>query len=422
MNPKISVVVPVHNTEKYLIQCISSIMAQSLQDIEIICVDDGSTDNSRKILLGLAAIDSRITVLCRDVASGSAALPRNEGLEKAQGKYIIFLDSDDYFDVTMFEKMYNYAEMHQADLVMCDNYRVYDETREFRTADTELHKDYLPKQTVFSYKDIPNSIFQISNAAVWHKLILRELVEQNHLKFQLSTPILDDIYFVNTLLVLAKRIAIMEDRLMYYRVLRPEAQTNAIGKHKESIYKAFSALNKKIMELGIYNEVKNSLQRWTLSTMAWWMHSISSYKSYSEIYDLYRNKYMKELRLLDTKFDETDDLKYFYESIMVSKFRPSLKVILESLLKENSNIILYGAGEIGHRMYDAISQYGKHNIVLWCDRNADNMQDERIRKTEEIRNYKPDAILIAIGNEKIVNEVKEYLVMLGIDKNIIMRI
>lgn len=124
MQPQISVIVPIHNTSQYLEQCMDTLVNQTFRDIEIICVNDGSTDCSQEILEKFASADKRIILLYRSCASGSAALPRNMGLERASGKYVIFLDSDDYFAETMLEKLYEYAEEWNADLVMCDNYTV----------------------------------------------------------------------------------------------------------------------------------------------------------------------------------------------------------------------------------------------------------------------------------------------------------
>jgi glycosyltransferase involved in cell wall biosynthesis len=106
MMPEISVIVPVYNTAEFLEQCLDTIINQTFKNIEIMCVDDGSTDSSLKILQKYAERDARVFVIHRDKASGSAALPRNIGIEHVKGKYLMFLDSDDYFDLMMLQKMY----------------------------------------------------------------------------------------------------------------------------------------------------------------------------------------------------------------------------------------------------------------------------------------------------------------------------
>ena len=114
---KISIVVPVYNTAKYLKENLDSITEQTLSDIEIICIDDGSTDDSLKILYDYAKKDSRIKVLRQ--TNQFAGVARNNGMKKAKGEYIIFLDSDDVFEKDMLEKMYSAALVNQLDVTVC---------------------------------------------------------------------------------------------------------------------------------------------------------------------------------------------------------------------------------------------------------------------------------------------------------------
>ena len=104
VNPKVSVIVPVHNTERYLRQCLDSLVRQTLREIEIICIDDGSSDGSLAILMDYAALDSRVRVIEQEGAGAGAA--RNVGLDVALGEYVIFLDSDDFFELCMLEEAY----------------------------------------------------------------------------------------------------------------------------------------------------------------------------------------------------------------------------------------------------------------------------------------------------------------------------
>lgn len=118
MTPKISIVVPVFNTEKYLNECINSLINQSLKNIEIILVDDGSTDNSLEICNKYAKIDARVIVL-KQMNKGAAAA-RNTGLDIAKGEYIGFVDSDDWINEKMYNILYSKAKEHDADIVTCN--------------------------------------------------------------------------------------------------------------------------------------------------------------------------------------------------------------------------------------------------------------------------------------------------------------
>ena len=102
MEPKVSVILPVYNVGKYLRQCMDSIVGQTLQEIEVICIDDGSADDSPQILQAYAKKDPRIKVVCQQNQGAGAA--RNRGLSMARGEYLSFLDSDDFFETNMLEK------------------------------------------------------------------------------------------------------------------------------------------------------------------------------------------------------------------------------------------------------------------------------------------------------------------------------
>ena len=114
-NVKVSVVMPVYNVENYIEECLDSLINQTLKEIEIICVDDGSTDGTLKLLYKYEEADSRVKIIQQQ--NQYAGVARNNGMKHAVGEYIIFLDSDDFFEKTMLEKMYNEAKRTEADLV-----------------------------------------------------------------------------------------------------------------------------------------------------------------------------------------------------------------------------------------------------------------------------------------------------------------
>ena len=115
--PIVSVLIPVYNVEKYLKKCLDSVVNQTLTDIEIICVNDGSTDGSLKILEEYRSIDSRIKIINK--ANGGLPSARNAGLNAAKGRYVGFVDSDDYIEPNMFEKLVDVAEHEESEVVIC---------------------------------------------------------------------------------------------------------------------------------------------------------------------------------------------------------------------------------------------------------------------------------------------------------------
>ena len=117
-NPLISVIVPIYNMENYLEKCLDNLINQTLKEIEIICINDGSVDNSLKILKNFANKDNRIIIL--NQKNQGQGIARNNGIKIARGEYIGFCDPDDWIELNMFENMYNKAIQNQADIVECD--------------------------------------------------------------------------------------------------------------------------------------------------------------------------------------------------------------------------------------------------------------------------------------------------------------
>ena len=167
---KISVIIPVYNVEKYLPECLDSIVNQTLKDIEVICINDGSTDDSLKILEKYAEKDDRIKIINRK--NCGQTYTRKIGLDNAVGKYILFCDSDDYYsELTAFEELYNYIEKVKVDVVIFNHYRE-------NKAKGYLEKrfDKYPKKTKFSYLDIDN-IFSF-HVTVWIKLYSKQFLDK----------------------------------------------------------------------------------------------------------------------------------------------------------------------------------------------------------------------------------------------------
>lgn len=131
MKPKVSVIVPVYNTEKYIRKCVDSIINQTLKDIEIILVDDGSTDSCHEILDEYSTKDNRVIVIHKE--NGGQGSARNMGLDIAKGQYIGFVDSDDWVDLDMYEKLYTNAKLNEADMVVC-NRKVFNEDGLLKTS------------------------------------------------------------------------------------------------------------------------------------------------------------------------------------------------------------------------------------------------------------------------------------------------
>ena len=212
---KVSVVIPVYNVENYLRDCLDSIVNQTLRDIEIICIDDGSPDNSIDILNEYAAKDKRMTVIQQP--NGGHAVATNRGMDMAKGKYLFLMDSDDILDVHALEHAYEKAEEKNVDFVLFKAMNYDDPTDSYY--ETEVYSmDKIAKkvgENVFNYHDIGSLMFEAS-VTPWSKLYNREFIMNNNIRFPEGLIFEDNVFFYDALFS-AKRIYFLKEFLFIRR-------------------------------------------------------------------------------------------------------------------------------------------------------------------------------------------------------------
>ena len=244
--PKVSVIIPVYNVEEYLRQCLDSVINQTLKEIEIICVDDGSTDSSLEILKEYAAKDHRITVITQQ--NLHAGVARNAGLAVAKGEYLSFLDSDDFFELNMLEETYNKAIKDNSDIVIFNFYN-YDNISKTEKTSYAYDKKFL---NTFSPKKFKDYIYFISTPAPWNKIFKSSLIENESLKFE-NLQSCNDITFVNSALSFATNISVVNKYFVHYR----NNLTSNISANRVSmpinILLAFSKLKYNLLKKNVYN-------------------------------------------------------------------------------------------------------------------------------------------------------------------------
>lgn len=281
MDVKVSVIIPVYNVEPYLRECVESILNQTLKEIELICVDDGSTDGSLGILREYEAKDSRVTVLTQQNRGGGAA--RNKGLAIAKGAYLSLLDSDDFFAPDMLEKAYRVCEERKAQICVYQVLRYEDGTGKTWWDKNAFKVENIPEKEVFSYRDMPDCILNTFQNWAWNKLISRELVEKNQIRFQ-EIFRTNDLLFVASCMVLADRITVLEEKLVYYRVGMKNSCQSTNARYPKDFLKAFYAVKDFLEEKGIYETVEKSFLNQALSGCIYNLNSIQDPQAREELY------------------------------------------------------------------------------------------------------------------------------------------
>lgn len=218
--PKVSIGVPVYNTESYLRQCLDSLLSQTLQEIEILLVDDGSTDNSGSICDEYAEKDSRVRVFHKE--NGGLASVRQYALERATGEYFIACDSDDWVEPMMYAELYKVARKEDADIVMCDFFYNYPNGRQIRAQNVseDCSQDALTRDV----------LMRRLLGSVWSKLFRRELFSHYHLSWEKDIDLGEDVLiFLKSLQYPLKIICVPDAFYHYRRILGSNSYTNNLS-------------------------------------------------------------------------------------------------------------------------------------------------------------------------------------------------
>ena len=243
---KVSVIVPVYNVAKYLRQCMDSLVGQTLRDIEIICVDDGSTDGSVAILAEYAARDFRVKVIHQANAGAGAA--RNAGLDVATGEYVFFADADDIALPQMLERLYGRGADRSADVVLTG--RILQSRRLGRRIPIGVSADFRVCGPVFSGRDCPDRLFVAARTPLWDKLFRRAFVMERGIRCQ-TVVHSNDLFFSMAALAEAERIVTDDGAYYIHCPSHAGSLQNTKSRAPLAFLEAYDGLERHLGERGL---------------------------------------------------------------------------------------------------------------------------------------------------------------------------
>lgn len=231
----LSVIIPVYNVKPYLEKCVESIVDQTYHNLQIILVDDGSTDGSQTICDELAQKDSRIVVIHKE--NGGPSTARNVGMDRAKGDYIAFVDSDDWLERNMYEVLINQLEAHDADLVACSFYECKGDEKKAVGDSKNI--------SVFNTEEIFINKNQL-RFLVWNKVFRRSFVEK--LRF-VPGQVYEDFHFCRQVFLKTKKLIYLDVPFYDYRISRPGNTNSSFKPGRMCIFGEFDALISDLTEL-----------------------------------------------------------------------------------------------------------------------------------------------------------------------------
>ena len=402
---KISIIIPVYNTSKYLEQCLDSVINQTLSGIEIICVDDGSTDKSLEILKNYQQKDNRIKILTQNHKKQGKA--RNYGISVAQGEYIGFVDSDDWCELDMFEKLYEKAIKTDSDITMCAVTTYNDNNNgEFSQANTYANLDIFPKDflnKVFSPQETFDFFMDICSYPP-NKIVKRDLIISNNIKFPENIFFGEDGPFFYNVWLNAKRISLIKHFGYYYRMYSDTSTCFNKDTFKLEIFKGLKQKEHILKKQGIYKKLKKEFIAYKKKSILYWLNKIE-------------NKKVKFLYLMLICLN--------MPSCMLNPirlFKKELSLLLKIIINNKKRIVFWGASLFLENFLKTYYVKNK-NIVGIIDKNPAKQNtiigNYACYSPEKIKELNADILIITIINFSKSNQqsIKEFLLSTG-QKNI----
>ena len=312
----VSIIIPMFNAEKYLRETLDRILRQTLKSIEIICVNDGSTDNTLMLLEEYAAKDNRVKVVNQE--NQGAGIARNNGMKHAKGEYYLFLDADDIFDEKLCEEAYYKGKYDMADVVLFEAYRLNVQTHEKEEMNWVLREQHLPHYMPFSPKEVRKKLYQLTTACPWSKMFKASFVKKTGLQFQ-NTKNANDVFFTRCALALAKRITVVKKRLVTYRFNDGSNTQSRKNKAPVEFYKAFKAVKEELIKRNKYSMVEQSYVNMVLSESLFNLRTAGDDKAKDTVKNLLLNEGFAFYEL--EKYDES----YFYNKKEYAEYRKLIK-------------------------------------------------------------------------------------------------
>lgn len=368
----VSIIVPVYNVKEYLEKCINSILNQTYENLEIIIVDDGSTDGSSDICDQFLEKDNRVFVIHKE--NGGVVSARQAGIEKAKGEYAIVIDSDDWIEPIMISELYTIAVENEADIVTSGCYRESDNTYGIIT-DGIKEGIYSGNNREFLYRNMfccENSDKLGIRASMATKLIRLSLLKKIHSKITNRICYSEDLVVSSVCCVYAETIVITH-RTYYHYVMRTGSTTfSIIPYYFKDINNSYLFL-KKEFENSMYKQIL--IRQLDFLMIKWAFLGINYYLGLD-----------KEISIPYYDFNK-------------------------NIIEKDSEIVLYSAGKVGQSYYKQICTDKLYKIVAWVDKKFEFYQKQglNVLSIETIKNLEYDYILLGFKEESLAESVKENL-------------
>ena len=327
---KISVIMPIYNACDYLRPAMDSVLSQTIREIEVICIDDGSTDSSYEIIKEYQKADERVRIVTE--TNAGPALARNNGIKRARGEYLAFLDADDFYEPTFLEALYSAARSKELDIAIA-SYDIYNSAKaRFEEAARADHIEIYSDGKVTSKSENPDLILSSTTGSAWNKIFRREFVLQKGLVFLPDVRMYEDVYFTVTALSLAERVSMDKRILVHHRVHNEQARAKGFSKYYSQIPVVYFKIKEFLMQNGMYAPLSDSYLNLSAGR-CYKIFNILSKDSKERFWDLLHSEYAEKLGWKSCVADdfENEDVCKFALNVCVYTYKQYKKRLAKGI-------------------------------------------------------------------------------------------
>ncbi len=424
--PKISIIVPVHNSEKYLIECLDSIEKQTITDYEVLCIDDDSSDKTKEIICEYVNKDGRFKYLYDPNSSYGHKI--NLGIRLAKGEYFAILESDDFWAEDMLESLYSVTRNYLVDYVDSDFYRFTGENGHYKK---ELAEKY-PNHELYSHLVVGNENLESlggGTSAIWTGLYRTSFIKDSDIVLNESEGAsYQDTSFRFLIGVCARNSYHIRRPLYFYRCDNDTSSVKDVTK-AFVIVDEYAHLKDILLNRNLFsNDIKGYFFSWKYVGYDWNVKRLSTKLRNSFIQEFYKQVKNDQKEYASIESRERWGMLEWADDFLMNPDNKgyaddfSTKIVQFGLDKQ---IVIYGAGKVGRKLCDEIDKNFWVNIKCFCDSNEDLIgQEYNYRKIESLRSVLEckEHIGFIIASKKYSNEIYELLVRNGVKEKDILQL
>lgn len=434
-----SIVMPVYNASDYIRESIDDIQNQIYMNWELICVDDGSKDESSDIIREYQVKDKRIKLLHQENAGAGAA--RNKGLREAQGQYVLFLDADDRFENQLLQRLNEKCNNTEADIVIYAADSFDNVSGKITSLPKHLNMDVIrcDEKGIVDPECKDENVFKISYTAVWNKAFQKDFLNKNGIVFQ-EIYVVDSLYFSICALAMAETIAIIDEKLIHYRTGMAGSQIANSDMAATGAYEAGIMAKKFLIDAGCYEKYEKQFLNYILDNIKGRFGSFKTLVAEERLYTVLHDGGLEKLGINEKNLDciEKESLRMFVSDLkqdyktrlfeeasewrrknLISNKRflipNSIQKILDERIKIKGNckVALYGAGAVGRSYFTQLLNTTGVKIVGWYDKQYKSCGYPVLNPINMTSDY-PEYVIIAIENEIVVETIRDDLITLNL--------